>query len=144
MIMTESKGDLFQLDSSYVLVHCISKDCKMGAGIADQFRKKYPAMKPYCLSQAPAVGKAIYYDPKSGANPVFNLVTKTVYYSRPTYETLERALSDLKRQCLAMGVEKLGMPQLGCGLDRLNWTRVRAIIRKTFQDTDMEIAVRSK
>lgn len=35
------------------------------------------------------------------------------------------------------------MPKIGCGLDKLDWTAVREIIREMFADTDIEILVRS-
>lgn len=41
------KGNLFNLDNSYAFAHCISLDAKMGAGIAKEFTKRYPDLKPF-------------------------------------------------------------------------------------------------
>ena len=45
MIFKEIKGDLFESDDKYTLVHCISADCDMGKGIAKTFDSKMPQMK---------------------------------------------------------------------------------------------------
>lgn len=34
MKYSEVKGDLFSVSNEYMLAHCISADCRMGAGIA--------------------------------------------------------------------------------------------------------------
>jgi hypothetical protein len=39
--LREEEGDLFNLDASYSLAHCVSVDLRMGAGIAVIFRDKY-------------------------------------------------------------------------------------------------------
>lgn len=36
---------------------------------------------------------------------------------------------------------KLAMPRIGCGLDKLEWSKVKAIIEEVFADTDVEILV---
>lgn len=35
------KGDLFSCPPTDALAHCISEDCRMGAGIAVLFKKKF-------------------------------------------------------------------------------------------------------
>ena len=45
MVFKEINGDLFKSDDKYTLVHCISSDCAMGAGIAKTFDSKMPDMK---------------------------------------------------------------------------------------------------
>lgn len=37
----EIKKDLFTVDDKYYLAHCISSDCKLGAGIAVEFQKRF-------------------------------------------------------------------------------------------------------
>jgi len=43
MIIKEEKRDLFTVSNDYALVHCISADFKLGAGIAKEFDKKFNA-----------------------------------------------------------------------------------------------------
>ena len=42
------------------------------------------------------------------------------------------------------GINKIAMPMIGCGLDKLNWDKVSQIIKETFKDTDIEILVCKK
>lgn len=55
---------------------------------------------------------------------VLNLVTKPQYWSKPTYATMRRALTDMKDVCEEHGITKVAMPLIGCGLDRLKWDEV--------------------
>ena len=41
MIFTEIHKDLFTVDKSYYLAHCIASDFIMGAGIAVRFQKEF-------------------------------------------------------------------------------------------------------
>ena len=41
LLITEIKGDLFSAPSTSSLAHCISQDCKLGAGIAKLFRQRF-------------------------------------------------------------------------------------------------------
>lgn len=72
---------------------------------------------------------------------VFNLVTKARYFHKPTYETLERCLEEMRDIMDRQGIKRLAMPKIGCGLDRLEWGRVESIIGEVFGETDVEITV---
>ena len=37
--------------------------------------------------------------------------------------------------------KKIAMPVIGCGLDRLEWSKVSEIIKEVFECTDIEILV---
>jgi O-acetyl-ADP-ribose deacetylase (regulator of RNase III) len=50
-------------------------------------------------------------------------------------------VTSLRDVCLEQGITKIGMPQIGCGLDRLKWDKVKAIIAQTFENTEIEIVV---
>lgn len=137
MILKETQGDLFKLTEEYQLTHCISADAKMGAGIAVHFTQQFDlsslqeqaAHEPLEIGTCYRVGRAL------------NLVTKAKYWHKPTYGTLTAALTSMKDLCLEAGITKVGMPQIGCGLDRLKWDKVKAIIVQIFNDTEIEIVV---
>lgn len=131
------KMNLFEAGKDYHLVHCISSDIALGAGIAVDFEKKY-GLKNYLLTldyQDRKHPQSILY------KGVFNLITKEKYWNKPTYQSLEKCLEILKKQCKLADVKKLAMPKIGCGLDRLQWGKVREMINKIFEDTDIEILV---
>lgn len=146
MMLTEICGDLFTVSDDYYLAHCISADYRLGAGIARQFNINYDMRRklfrrfphpedPFSGSQKSYVGKALLID------NIFNLVTKSRYFEKPTYDTLRHALEDMKRQCDKYSVKRLAMPRIGCGLDKLHWETVKEWIEEIFKDTDIEIVV---
>ena len=49
----------------------------------------------------------------------------------------------MKGHCVSHGVTSLSMPTIGCGLDGLEWPKVRNILEEVFQDTDINITVYS-
>ena len=147
MQYSETIRDIFDVDQSYYLAHCISADFALGAGIAVQFDKRfdmkdklkrlYPNYMGYYNTQASKgiLGSCIIEE------RVLNLVTKRNYWNKPTYKSLEDALRDMKSICESHSIKKIAMPLIGCGLDRLEWYKVSEIIKKLFSDTDIEILV---
>ena len=143
MKLNEKKGNLFELNNKYTLVHCISEDCEMGAGIATEFKKRF-GMKSYLLETIQQVPKyypcAILYP--FSKQKVINMITKKKYWNKPTYESFTRALIEVKDICIEKDIKYIAMPKIGCGLDRLQWGKVREIIQQIFNDIDIEIEVR--
>ena len=72
---------------------------------------------------------------------VFNLVTKHKCWHKPTYGSLRESLEMMREQMDFLGVTKLAMPWIGCGLDRLQRNQVYDIICEVFEDTDVEIVI---
>ena len=152
MLYVEEERDIFTVPDDYYLVHCISDDYAMGAGIAVEFNKRFGiknklmSIKSYVPKFAETQGHCIAID------KTFNLVTKNRYWEKPTYDTLTNTLYDLKKLCVSGGqalaevyhfgpVKKIAMPLIGCGLDKLEWSKVSAIVKEVFADTDIAILV---
>ncbi len=150
MLYKEVKGDLFSLPNDTMLVHCISADYALGAGIAKIFRDKYN-VKDLLIKQGSryiwtgnGCCRIVSAQNQDGTGfIVANLVTKCRYFNKPTYETMKQALLDLKQQLKTdyPEIKRLGMPLIGCGLDKLNWNEVSLIIKQLFDETDYEITV---
>ncbi|TRY96246.1 hypothetical protein DNTS_033462 [Danionella cerebrum] len=132
------KGDLFTCAPTDALAHCISEDCRMGAGIAVLFKKNFGGVGEL-LAQKKQPGECAVLQ-RSGRF-VYYLVTKKKYYQKPTSEMLKRSLVSMKDHCLANGVRSISMPRIGCGLDKMKWEHVSSIITGIFQDTSMSITV---
>lgn len=47
----------------------------------------------------------------------------------------------MKKLCVAKNINKIAMPLIGCGLDRLQWEKVSEIVQEVFKDIDIEIVV---
>lgn len=138
MILTEKQMDLFEAPRGYSLAHCISADFALGAGIAVEFDNRYNMRERLRDNH-----DITYFD--TGfciqIDEVYNLITKAKAYQKPTYENLQEALEDLRNELEDNGVTKLAMPKIGCGLDRLEWNRVKEIIEEVFEDMDIEILI---
>ena len=144
MVIKEEKRDLFSVDSDYALAHCIALDCAMGAGIATQFVKKYPNMRSVLrgiLSENKMTYPCVIGYVGKDDRLIFNMITKEFSWGKPTYDTFECALDDLVAMCESANITKLAIPKIGCGLDRLNWSKVRGMIEEKFKDLDIEILV---
>ena len=142
MELTEIKQDLFTVPKDYILVHCVSADFALGAGIAKEFAKRGVKewLQNYSLIIDRKVGKCITTF-ETGWVAEFNLITKEKYWHKPTYTTLTGALEDMRKQTHELGIHYLAMPMIGAGLDRLNWDIVSQKIQEIFKNEDIEIKV---
>jgi hypothetical protein len=148
MKLIEEKGNLFDLEDTHYLVHCVSADFALGQGIAKEFVKRkqmrvylegYINMSTISPTEYDIIQR-VY--PCILINKVFNLVTKQRYWHKPTYESLTRALVSMRSIVSQGTIKKIAMPRIGCGLDRLNWSKVKSIIEDVFDNVDCEIIVR--
>lgn len=140
----EITRDLFEGTEEYYLAHCISADFSMSRGIVTQFNKRFDLGKK--LREAYPDYLTEWRDSGKTADcllvgRVLNLVTKERYSFRPTYDAMQEALEKMKTVCLQNHIDRVAMPKIGCGLDRLSWDRVSAMIRDTFRDTGVRILV---
>ena len=149
MTIREEQRDLFTVPTDYILVHCISADLVMGAGIAKEFTRRGVKAQLQRDYQDIEVGDCLVSD-TTGWRAEFNLVTKEKYWQKPTYDSLKTALVNarINAKILALMNDdkpvKLAMPKIGCGLDHLQWVKVKEIIEEVFANTDVEILVRVK
>lgn len=131
--ISEIKGDLFTSDDN--LAHCVSADFKMSAGIAKTFKAKF-GQKEALLATGVGVGKCAVLRISSKEDNVsvpkiryiFYLVTKEKYWQKPTYETLRDSLRSMYEYCKKHDITSISMPRIGCGLDGLEWSKVRKIV----------------
>lgn len=157
MTIREEQGDVFELANTHYLVHCISADFALGKGIAKEIDKRYDMREqllarkdPHLAGLAPSQQEYLM-----AGNPncisiggVINLITKKNYYDKPTYGTLRAALYNMRHYLdymkkTGVPITQLAMPRIGCGLDKLEWPKVKAIIEEVFAPyDDLEIEVR--
>ena len=126
------------LDFPHPIAHCISADFKLGAGRAKQIKEKFPIYFPTKKEYKQQVLHAQYFGHDKF---VFHLIVKSRYFHKPTYRSLRKTLLALRDQMNFYRIDKLGIPHLSCGLDKLNWTEVQKIIHKTFRDSKLELTV---
>jgi hypothetical protein len=137
--LEERSGDLFSVSDDVSLAHCVAEDLRLGRGIATAFKEKFGGVDDM---RAQRVGTGGVASLRRGRRVVYALVTKaTSSRCRPTMAALRDSLQALKRRMAADGVTQLAIPRLGCGLDKLEWPAVRALLREVFADTDVSITV---
>lgn len=118
----------------------------MGAGIAKTFadlgckRELFKKLPNYDWTKnSHSLWTSIPLDEERHPKGVYHLVTKDRYFHKPTYRDMVGALFDLRY--FTHNSDKIAMPKIGCGLDKLEWSKVRKIIFDVFESTDVEILV---
>lgn len=144
MKLTIEHRDLFTVPKDYYLCHCISADFALGAGIAKKFAELgvrnalyrfYKSKPSYSWLD---MGECLFTHATEWRGE-YNLVTKDKCFQKPAEKTLRQALAQMQEQC--RDGDKIAMPKIGCGLDKLKWDDVEQIIRDVFKDADIEILV---
>lgn len=136
--LRETTGDLFACPETDSLAHCVSKDLHMGKGIASLFKSKFRRVDEL-MKQKKDVGDVAILE--HDHRYVYYLITKPKYFHKPTYQTLEKSLQAMKSHCKENSVSSLAMPKIGCGLDKLEWNKVSALIKDVFKDLPITITV---
>lgn len=119
----------------------------MGAGIAVQFRKRYPAMFAEYRQRCKAVPRRfnpgdVFLWRDDGPPMVFNLATQDGFRRGDAdIEAVERSLAEMRRIADHDGILSIGMPRIGAGLGGLEWADVRAVIDRVFGDWTGELTV---
>jgi O-acetyl-ADP-ribose deacetylase (regulator of RNase III) len=134
-------GDLFvNRFRAQALAHGCNCQGSMGAGIATGFRDRYPGMyaeyRRKCKAQPREFNLGDAWLWKADDAPwVFNLGTQEgVWRARASYQAIEAALRDMRRQADRAGVRSIAVPRIGAGYGGLSWKKVRAVVEQVFGD----------
>ncbi|KAG5889537.1 hypothetical protein JTB14_036628 [Gonioctena quinquepunctata] len=140
--VTEKEKDLFEMPKDYSLGHCVAEDMRMGSGIAVNFKRDFKGLGGLLHQRQKQGGLAVLeVDNETGKRYIYYLVTKKVSTGKPTYETFWSSLKKMRDHIQENGVNKLAIPRIGCGLDRLEWSRVKYMVEFLFRNVSIEIVV---
>ena len=124
-------GDLFASPCQTLVnpVNCIGV---MGAGLALEFRRRFPAVyrdyRRLCREGELRVGEPHLH---VGAGPwVLNFPTKHHWRDPARLEWVQAGLAHLCAHARAWGIRSLAVPALGCGLGQLDWAQVRPLLER--------------
>lgn len=143
-------GDLFEanVDTLVCPVNCIGV---MGAGLALEFKKRYPhfyrAYYECCRNCDLTLGRIYVYDVVYAreAPPVCkHLVafpTKFHWKDKSEGSYIDAGLQELRRWVDEARVPSVALPALGCGLGGLTWADVRGSIERAFEDVEARVRV---
>jgi O-acetyl-ADP-ribose deacetylase (regulator of RNase III) len=142
------QGDLFvNRFRAQALAHGVNCRGSMGAGIALQFRERYPAMfeeyRRLCKAQPRELNPGDVFLWRDDNRPwVFNLATQEDYWrSRATYQAVELTLHRMRDLADTEGVASIAMPRIGAGYGGLSWKKVRVLIDEVFATWDKPLHV---
>ena len=127
------------LQSTDSIAHCTSVDFKLGAGIARSIKRRFPTQYP----DKEAIAREVIWPQwiPELQRFVYHLITKVRYFHKPTYKTLRLSLEAMKNHAESNNILRISMPQIGCGLDKLDWIKVRTLIQEVFRSTNIEVIV---
>ena len=139
-------GNFFDYDAN-IRVNTVNCVGVMGAGVALQFKKKFPDMfKDYykaCKHDEVKPGKPhvwVKYDLFSELT-IINFPTKVHWKNPSEYEYVEKGLNWLRDFLRDKNESVVTLPALGCGHGGLEWERVKELIHHYLDDVNAEILV---
>src|ERR1044072_5637709 len=121
--------DLFQSGSDVIVnpVNCVGA---MGAGLALEFRKRYPDMfNDYlirCRRHEVKLGEPYLYRDVKGIG-ILNFPTKGHWKDNSQLEDIYNGVTYLVQNYKEMGIKSIAVPALGCGKGQLDWADVHPI-----------------
>ncbi|WP_374626724.1 macro domain-containing protein [Pandoraea sp.] len=134
-------GDMFTSNANAIVntVNCVGV---MGKGVAQEFRRRYPAMfddyKARCDRGLVNLGEPYLYQDLSGLS-IINFPTKDHWRSPSRLSDIEAGLDYLAEHLPMWGVSSIAMPPLGCGNGGLEWSEVGPLIYKKLRDIPVDI-----
>jgi O-acetyl-ADP-ribose deacetylase (regulator of RNase III) len=133
-------GDLF---ANRYQVQAYAHGCNcagsMGAGIAKEFRARYPLMyaeyQALCKTEPRRFNLGDAWLWKDERQPwVFNLGTQEHYWrARASYDAIATALAAMRQQADDEGIVTIAMPRIGAGYGGLSWRKVRLLVDAAYR-----------
>lgn len=123
-------GDLFESQAA-ALVNTVNCVGVMGKGVAQEFKKRFPAMfddyRARCDAERVQLGEPYLYRDASG-HAIINFPTKGHWRSPSRLADIERGLDYFAEHAAQWGLTSVAMPPLGCGNGGLEWADVGPMI----------------
>jgi len=130
-------GNIFDSTAAALVnpVNCVGV---MGAGLAKEFRERFPSntyeYNSFCTQGKMRTGEVlVHHIPQSfrkssSTEYIINFPTKMHYASASEISYIEEGLSSLVKALQDSKIRSVAIPALGCGLGQLNWRDVRLLI----------------
>lgn len=136
-------GDLFAADDLPGLAHGCNCAGAMGAGIAVEFKRRWPDMyeayRRLCAEGRFQPGDVFVWEAPDRV--VFNLGTQRTWRTKATLEAIEASLRRTLELAAEKGVARIGVPRIGAGLGGLPWADVRAVLERVAADAPTTLVV---
>ncbi len=134
--------NIFECDAQ-VLVNPVNLVGVMGAGLAKEFKDKYPEMfneyKEECSNGSFKEGELLLY--KSNNQWILNFPTKHDWRDMASIELIEKGLQNFVDTYEANGIKSIVFPRLGCGLGGLDWEVVGPMMHKYLDNLPIDVKI---
>lgn len=131
-------GDIFERKTE-AIVNPVNCDGFMGAGLAKEFKSRYPEMfyayLSKCRSKEIKIGKVWYW--LNSYPAIICFPTKYHWRNLSQYEYIKLGLENLVNT--QPNFKSISLPALGCGLGGLNLVHVKRMMQETFSDINYRV-----
>jgi O-acetyl-ADP-ribose deacetylase (regulator of RNase III) len=135
-------GDLFQSGLS-AIGHGCNCSGAMGAGIAVEFKRRYPAMyqeyRKRCRDGLFQLGDIFVWEAPDVV--IYNLATQPIPGPSATLSAIETSVRAAIADAASRGLPTLGLPRIGAGLGGLAWPDVATLLTRVGNDSDVNLTV---
>jgi O-acetyl-ADP-ribose deacetylase (regulator of RNase III) len=125
-------GDLFAAKDLPALAHGCNCAGSMGAGIAVEFRRRWPDMyaayTQLCKDGRFQPGDVFVWE--APERTIFNLGTQKTWRKKATLAAVEKSLIRLVEIADEKNISRVGLPRIGAGYGKLDWAKVRGILER--------------
>ena len=129
------------LQQPHSIGHCISADARMSKGFADLLSQRIPGLRDTCRRTKLLSGQTFPFWDRVGNRYIYNLVTKTKFVGKLNLSTLSLTLEEMKSHARLHAISTIAIPQIGCGLDQMNWQEFVKLLRDIFAHSNIRIVV---
>lgn len=124
-------GNIFD-SKCQVLVNPVNCRGVMGAGLALEFKNRFPEMFEWyaqiCKVHSLLLGSPVLWNPENAEKWVLLFPTKKHWKHKSKLENIEKGLQEFCRMCCDWGIESVAWCKLGCGLGGLSWEEVHPLM----------------
>ncbi len=141
--ITLVQGDILKSECQ-ALVNPVNCAGVMGAGLAKQFRDRYPGMyreyREQCQAGKVRTGQVNLHRVKDGKT-VINFPAKRHWKDPSSIGYIEDGLESLREALAANNIRSVAVPALGAGLGQLDWNAVQPLIIDRLNLPGLEVEV---
>jgi O-acetyl-ADP-ribose deacetylase (regulator of RNase III) len=135
-------GDLFALELPAIGHGCNCAGA-MGAGIAKEFKRRFPEMyleyRRQCRTGRFRLGDILVWPTEEVT--VYNLATQPAPGPSATLDAIDLAVRAALADVEQRGLPRLGIPRIGSGLGGLPWLDVAAVLHAAVADATADLVV---
>lgn len=137
------EGTVFNAKAD-ALVNAVNCVGAMGAGIALEFKLRFPKMyleyKEWVEKDLLVPGKLHYYQDDQNLT-IINFPTKDHWRHPSKLEYIELGLKEFAASCKNYNISSIAFPTLGTGRGGLKWNQVKPLMEHYLQDLNLDVII---